>query len=150
MRVNQICSRTVESAPRNVSVLDAARRMREGHVGDLVIVDQRDGRKIPVGMITDRDLVVTVLARDAEHIRMLDAGDIMGDVLITASEDEDLEDVLRRMQSFAIRRLPIVDRQGALVGILSVDDIVIALSDEIARLADLVSLQQRRERRERP
>lgn len=150
MQVNEICNRNVESASRDIRLIDAAKRMRDGHVGDLVIVEQRDGKTIPVGMITDRDLVIAVLARDAEHVSLLDAGDVMGDRLITATEEEDLEPVLRRMQSFGVRRIPILDGNGALFGILSADDIIIALSDEIGRLADLVAQQPRAERKSRP
>jgi CBS domain-containing protein len=150
MQVSHICSRSVDHTARNVPIIEAARRMREGHVGDLVVVEERGGKTLPIGILTDRDLVVAVLAQDADHLRVLDVGDVMGALLVTATEDEDLEDVLHRMQTFAVRRVPIVDGDGALCGILSVDDIVVALSDEIGRLADLVSRQPRREREQRP
>jgi len=150
MEVDRIISRRVESAPRTLGVIEAARRMRDAHVGDLVIVDDVEGKKSPVGIVTDRDLVVAVLAPEAQHLRLLEVGDIMSDVLVTATEDESVDDVLRRMQSFGVRRVPVLDAAGSLCGVLSIDDIVMALADEFSRLADLVARQQLEEQRRRP
>jgi CBS domain-containing protein len=124
--------------------------MREEHVGDLVVVDEREGRRVPVGVITDRDIVVGILAKDGEHAKHLDVGDVIGGTLVTATEDEDLKPVLRRMRSFGVRRVPVVDDTGGLTGILSIDDVIAALSDEIAEVAALVSRQASRESDRRP
>lgn len=105
---------------------------------------------MPVGVLTDRDIVVGILAKDTEHVRLLDVGDVMERTLVTASEDEDLAAVLRRMRSFGVRRVPVVDARGDLTGILSVDDALPALSDEIAEVAALVSRQSKREPAHRP
>jgi len=151
MRVGEICSRTVSHVDRDTSVLTAARRMREEHVGDLVVVAAQNRGLVPVGVLTDRDIVVGILAKDVDHIRSLTVGDVVaGGPLVTATEDEDLAPVLRRMRSFSVRRVPVVDGRGALVGVLSVDDVVPALADEIAEVAALVSRQPRREPERRP
>ncbi len=150
MEVERIISRGVESAPRTLGVIEAARRMRDAHVGNLVIVDELEGRKVPVGIVTDRDIVVAVLAPEGAHLRLLEVGDVMEEVLVTATEDESIEDVLHRMQSFSVRRVPVVDAAGSLCGILSIDDIVVALADELSRLADLLSRQRHEEERRRP
>ncbi|HEY5146910.1 MAG TPA: CBS domain-containing protein [Polyangiaceae bacterium] len=150
MRIGEICSRTVSSVGPSTSLLGAARRMRDDHVGDLVVVDERGGRPVPIGVLTDRDIVVGVLAKDADHLRSLDVGDVIEGPLVTATEDEDLWPVLRRMRSFGVRRVPVVDAEGVLVGLLSADDIIPALGDELAELAALVSRQARREPGRRP
>jgi CBS domain-containing protein len=150
MRVSEICSRAVSHVTLSTSVIEAVRRMREEHVGDLVVVDERDGRQVPVGVLTDRDVVVGILARDADHLRTLDVRDVIGGTLVTASEDEDLAPVLRRMRSFGVRRVPVVDDKGSLAGVLSVDDVIPALSDEIAEVAALVARQAQREPERRP
>lgn len=150
MRVGEICVRTVSHVTRGTSVVEAARRMREEHVGDLVVVDASDGSPRPVGLLTDRDVVVGILASDADHLRSLDVGDVIGGTLVTASEDEDLAPVLKRMRSFGVRRVPVVDERGGLIGILSVDDVLPALSDELAELAALMSRQAQREPERRP
>jgi CBS domain-containing protein len=152
MRVSEICTRNVSYVRRDVGVLDAARRMREDHVGDLIVVDEREGGVAPVGVLTDRDVVVGVLARDSEHIGVLDVGDILDPEgpLVSATEDEDLGPVLHRMRSFGVRRLPVLDGRGLLAGVLSVDDAVAALANELAEVAALMSRQAGIESERRP
>jgi len=151
MQVGDICSRNVSWVSRGVRVLDAARRMRSEHVGDLVVIDERDGHPTPIGVFTDRDVVVGILAEDGEFISALQVGDVIRDdsPVVTATEDEDLTAVLKRMRSFSVRRVPVVDEKGTLVGILSIDDAIAALSDEIAEVAALVSHQAQREAQQR-
>ena len=151
MRVSEICSRSVSYVRRDTAVLEAARRMREDHVGDLIVVDERHGDEVvPVGVLTDRDVVVGVLAQDAEHVQSLDVGDVIAPDLVSATEDEDLRPVLHRMRSFGVRRLPVVDERGVLTGVLSVDDVIAALVDELAEVAALVTRQATRESERRP
>lgn len=147
MKVGEICSRNVSWVSRGVRVLDAARRMRMEHVGDLVVIDERDGRPTPVGVFTDRDVVVGILANDGEFLSALQVGDVIREdaPIITATEDEDLAPVLKRMRSFSVRRVPVIDDKGVLVGILSLDDAIAALSEEIAQVAALVTHQAQRE-----
>jgi CBS domain-containing protein len=160
MRVSEICSRTVSYVRRDTAILEAARRMREDHVGDLIVVDDargahegvREGELMPVGVLTDRDVVVGVLAQDPDHVRSLDVGDVIPPEgsLVSATEDEDLRPALHRMRSFGVRRLPVVDDRGVLAGVLSVDDVIAALVDELAEVAALVTRQATRESERRP
>ena len=110
----------------------------------------RDNLRIPVAMLTDRDIVIGVLAKDTEHLEQLSVGDVVSDDLITANEDEDVGDVLRRMRSFAVRRIPVLDDLGALKGILSLDDVLAGLADELAEVAQLMLRQRHREVEKRP
>lgn len=150
MKALDLLTRHVAIAKREDTLLDAAQRMREEHVGVLVVVEPRAGRRVPVGMLTDRDIVVGVVAKAATHLGSLTVADVMAREVVTATSDEDVFDVLQRMRSFAVRRLPIVDREGALEGILSVDDIVGGLSKELAEAATLLSWQRHRESARRP
>jgi CBS domain-containing protein len=146
MKIGEICSRNVSWVSRSAHILEAARRMRTEHVGDLVVVDDEEGRPVPIGVFTDRDVVVGVLAEDGEFLSALQVGDVLRDEpVVTATEDEDLAPVLKRMRSFSVRRVPVVDERGALVGVLSIDDAVAALADEIGQVAALVSHQAQRE-----
>jgi CBS domain-containing protein len=126
--------------------------MREEHVGDLIVVDEGEGGVKPVGVITDRDVVVGVLARDGDHVRTLDVGDVMSPdgALVSAGEDEDIRPVLARMRSSGVRRLPVTDASGRLAGVLSVDDVIAALAGELAEVAALVSQQAEMESARRP
>ncbi len=149
MKVLELLTRHVATTRRDEPLLTAIERMREEHVGALVVVEDGDARK-PIGMLTDRDIVVGVLAKDVSHVATLDVGDVMSTEPVTATGDEDVGDVLRRMRSFGVRRVPVVDAAGALEGLLSLDDVLVGLSDELAEAASLVSRQREHEPERRP
>lgn len=151
MKVEALLTRHVAFVRRGEPLLDAIRRMREEHVGALVVVDDRDGLRVPVGMLTDRDIVVGVFAKDVSHVTTLEVGDVMTADPVTATEDEDIGELLRRMRSFGVRRVPVVDAaSGHLRGIVSLDDVLAGLSDELAEAAALASHQREREPERRP
>jgi len=130
-------------------MLDAATRMRTSHVGALVVVENRNGRHFPVGIITDRDIVVGVVSGDPEHILYVLASDIMSEELVTAKEHESVEAALKKMEEHGVRRLPIVDVDGGLVGILTLDDVLQFLTAQQSELVALVAREQRHERQYR-
>jgi CBS domain-containing protein len=155
MRVLELFTRQVVTTRRDDSLVTAIEKMRDEHVGALVVVDERKGNgtktKKPIGMLTDRDIVVGVLAKDTAHLRTLDVGDVMSEApLITATGDEDLVDVLHRMRSFGVRRVPVVDDDGMLEGVLAFDDVIVGLSEELGEAAALVSRQRMQEPARRP
>lgn len=141
----ELCNRRVVTIGRTDTMLEAARRMRAHHVGSLVVVTEADSRITPVGLITDRDIVVGVLATAREYLDSVQVGDILTEPLVTAREKEGLPDALQRMRSHGIRRMPVVDEEGALVGLVAFDDLLEFLSDELAELTALVSREQRQE-----
>ena len=149
MTVGAICTRDVVVARPKTTIIDAAKRMREAHVGDIVAVDVRDGRQVPVGILTDRDIALSVVANNADYIQSLMMHDVMSDNLVTAREEEDLEAALSRMKEQGVRRLPVIDSDGALAGILTLDDILQHLSADQSELVTLMAREQRRERRYR-
>jgi CBS domain-containing protein len=144
MAVGEICNREVVIAEKTLSVVDAAQLMRKHHVGDLVVVEEKDGRKHPVGIVTDRDIVVEVVAAGVNP-DALKVGDIMGPEVATVREGEGLFEALRHMRDKGVRRMPVVDRDGGLVGILALDDLLSLLAEEMTELAKLVSHERQRE-----
>lgn len=145
MKLGEICNREVVFVRRAESALEASKLMRQYHVGDLVVVEERGASNVPVGIITDRDLVVQVLAREVDP-QSVSAGDLaVPDALVTASSEEDLQQALDRMRSRGIRRLPVVDETGALVGILAMDDILELLAEQVEDLVALIARQIQRE-----
>ena len=127
MAVGEICNREVVITEKSVSVVDAAKLMRSHHVGDLVVVEEKGGRKHPVGIVTDRDIVVEVVAAGV-NADALKVGDIMGPEVATVRESEGLFEALRYMRDKGVRRMPVVDREGGLVGILTLDDLLSLLA----------------------
>lgn len=144
MAVGEICNRDVVIAEKTLPVVEAAQLMRTHHVGDLVVVEEKAGRRHPVGIVTDRDIVVEVVAAGVDP-DALKVGDIMGPEVATVRESEGLYEALHYMRGKGVRRMPVVDRDGALVGILTLDDLLSLLAEEMTELAKLVSHEQQRE-----
>ena len=149
MPVGELCIRQVVVAPRKASVLEAAKLMRQYHVGDIVVTDDIDGRRVPVGIVTDRDIVLEVLAQELDATS-LTVGDIMAGDLITVRENEGVFQTIQLMRAKGARRAPVVNGEGTLVGIVSVDDLVELLAEELGELAKLISREQKREAELRP
>jgi len=149
MTVIDICNRNVVVAPKTEMIVDAAKRMRTSHVGALVVIDNRNGRHVPIGIVTDRDIVVNGLASDPEHITYLLVSDLMQRDLVTARDRDTVDEALKKMQEHGIRRLPIVDTTGALVGILTLDDVLQYVTAQQSELVALVAKEQRHERMHR-
>ncbi len=148
MTVGEICNREVVFVLRTESIAEAARLMRRHHVGDLVVVEEKQDRRVPVGILTDRDLVLEVIAEEVD-MGKLTVGDVMSFELVIAHEEDSLFDTLKRMRSRGIRRVPVVDRDGALAGILTVDDVLELLAETIGDIAALLEREQRREKERR-
>jgi len=145
MTIGKVCNREVVFIHAQASVPEAARLMREYHVGDLVVIKEKTGKRVPVGIVTDRDIVLEVIA---EGVSMDDVnvGDIMSDKLVTAREGDGLLETIKLMRAKGIRRLPVVNDDNELVGILSVDDLINLLSEQIVDLARLIAREQDREK----
>lgn len=145
MNVGQVCNREVIVVSRDTSILKACQLMRQFHVGALLVADERDGQRYPVGIMTDRDIVVELLAENLELDR-LSIDDAMSFELLTAEENEDLLVTIKRMRSHGVRRMPVVSREGTLVGLLAVDDLIELLAEQLTDLVKLISNEQDRER----
>ncbi len=140
MRTGEICTRQVVYCGRHASVLEIAQLMRNHHVGDLVVAETRDDVLKPLGVVTDRDLVVKVLAEGVAP-ETLTAADLMTRKLVTALDTESAHEAIVRMRAEGIRRLPIVDRGGALIGVLSADDVTEFLAEELTEVAHIAPRQ---------
>jgi len=149
MTVGEVCKRYVVVATADQTIVEAANHMRTSHVGDLVVVEHRQGRRVPVGIVTDRDIVVGVVATSADRIQSLRVGDIMTRDLVTAREHEPMGAALEKMQEHGIRRLPVVDGNDALIGIVTLDDVLEVLTEQQIGLVKIVAQEQRREEKVR-
>lgn len=144
MKAGQICNHHVVTVSPDDSIRTAAELMRQHHVGD-VVVAERNGKSLsPLGILTDRDIVVAVIAEDV-GLDEITVRDTMTDQLITANEDDDLLATLMQMRENGVRRLPVVDKAGRLVGILTADDVIGVVARELAEVWALIVRQQGRE-----
>jgi len=144
-QIGEICNREVVVATREVTVAEAAKLMRQYHVGTLVVVDRRDdGGRLPLGIVTDRDLVIEVTAMELNPA-VITVGDIMAPELVTAREDEGVLETMEIMRYKGVRRLPVVDRAGRLIGIVAIDDLLEILAEEMTELVKIVAREQAHE-----
>jgi CBS domain-containing protein len=148
MAIGKFCNRQVVFATRTTGIREAAQLMRRYHVGDLVVVDEAEGRRLPVGIVTDRDIVIEVIAKSLS-IDDVTVNDIMNPQLICVEEKEDVVETIRRMRTHGIRRIPVVGQDGGLVGIMSVDDMLDLLAEELTELAKVAPREQASEARTR-
>lgn len=148
MSIGEICNREVVFARPDESVRSAALLMREHHVGSLVVVDESGGKRIPAGILTDRDIAVGVVALGLDpEATLVDA--VMSPEVVVEREDAGVAETVALMRRKGLRRLPVVDRTGSLVGLVSADDLLELLAEELTGLASMVAREQRRETEQR-
>jgi CBS domain-containing protein len=134
MSIGRICVREVETVEPNETVYLAARRMLQRAVGSLVVVSDANQ---PIGILTDRDLVERVLAKGRSPVDTL-VQDVMSTGLKTITEDGAIESALALMRSGRFRRVPVVDDGGRLVGLISLDDVLMLRATEFTQIGRLL------------
>ncbi|MEX6501437.1 CBS domain-containing protein [Pseudomonas zhanjiangensis] len=151
MAIGEYCCREIVAITPSESVLVAARLMREHHVGDLVLVEPTDNQGfLPVGIITDRDIVLDLIANTEGDLSRIAVGDLQRRELLTVHEQEDVFAVIAKMRQAGVRRLPVVDDRGLLAGIIAADDLVGVLAEGLQDLARLTTYQGQQESSLRP
>ena len=148
MPIGEFCNRDVVFATRKMSVPEAAQLMRQFHVGDLVVVDQLEGKRVPVGVVTDRDMVIQIIAKSLDFNDFC-VGDIMSPQLVSVEEKEGVFETIRLMRAKGVRRIPVVNKEGGLEGIVSADDILDLLAEEMTELAKVAPREQEHEAKTR-
>lgn len=143
--IGEICNREVVYVNRDVSVHSACKLMRHYHVGSLVVVDEVDGKRMPVGILTDRDVVVEIDAMDLDA-KVITAGDIMSQELVTVPENHGLLETIEVMRFKGVRRVPVVDADNRLIGIVTIDDLLEVLAEELTNIAHIVAREQTHEK----
>lgn len=144
MQIGTVCTREVVHCNRDTTAREMAQLMRRRHVGDLLVAELRDGRLTPVGIVTDRDLVVEVMATGVSADTTT-AADLMISSLVSVQESDAVDEAIERMAVAGVRRLPVVDAHGALVGVLSVDDVLTVLAKQLGDIGRIARRQRSRE-----
>ncbi|MEN8141250.1 MAG: CBS domain-containing protein [Thermodesulfobacteriota bacterium] len=144
MSCGELCTRKVVVAGKGAAIVEVARLMRQYHVGDVVIVERGQDQAVPLGIITDRDIVVGLVASETD-LGAVTVADVMSFELVTVGEADMAWDALAKMRRKGVRRLLVVNDQGGLEGILTGDDMLEVLAEEVAMLAKVAGRAQRRE-----
>lgn len=148
MAIGAICNRDVVYVNREVTVQAACKLMRHYHVGCLVVVDEGDGKRVPVGVVTDRDVIMEVIAMDLDPT-VITAGDIMPQKLVTVPENHGVLETIEMMRFKGVRRMPVVGMENQLIGIVTIDDLLEVLAEELKDIVSVVSREQSHERQAR-
>ena len=144
MNAGELCNRHVITATRETNVSEAAQLMRDKHVGSLIIVAEQDNHMEPVGILTDRDIVIEVLAEKVDP-EAVTVGDIMTSAVLKVCEQDSILETARRMRARGVRRVPVVSNQCELVGVLAMDDILELLSEELSLLVKVTAREAEQE-----
>jgi CBS domain-containing protein len=144
LTAGDICKRKVTVGYRQTTLVAAAQLMREDHVGAVVVVEEDDGSRRVCGLVTDRDIVMSVVATGLQP-EPLCLEDIMSEQLVTVAEGDAMPDVMRAMRDHGVRRLPVVDAHDELLGIVTMDDVLKILVRELNMLVGTMETSIRHE-----
>jgi predicted transcriptional regulator len=148
MKVGEYCRRGVVTIYGDATIYEAARTMRDHHVGFLVVLDRNNLTRTPVGVLTDRDIVVQVDARSVD-VNSVAVSDVMTRQPVLAYEDDDLHDLMQGMHAAGVRRVPVIDAAGALTGIIAVDDVFEIVAGLMQNVCGSIATEHRMERETR-
>lgn len=146
MPVSECCNVDVVCCGPDTAVTDVAALMRRHHVGDVIVTEEQGGKRVAVGIVTDRDIVIGTIALQID-VGALTAGDVMSMPLATVQDDAGIVETLRKMRKHKVRRLPVLAHDGALFGIVTADDLINLLAMELSMMTDAICAQPLREAR---
>lgn len=149
MPIGDCCNLDVICCEANASIPEVAALMRQHHVGDVIVVGAREDARVPLGIVTDRDIVIEAVAPQVD-LNLLTAGDIMNAPLKTIRDSDGFFDTLQTMRELKVRRMPVVREDGTLYGIVTADDIIDILTMELSTITGAIREQPVVEVRTRP
>ena len=130
MNMTSMFAKPVTTVGPHTPLKTAARLMRKHNVGALVVTEEDH----PTGIVTDRDIALAVCERDLTPDTPVQA--VMTVPVETLRQDEGVYDAVRKMMELRVRRLPVIDEMGRLVGLVSLDDLLLTLSRALNQLAE--------------
>jgi len=148
LSINTLCNRDFVAVGRDDTVFKAATLMRQNHIGDVLVVEKVQDAVLPVGIVTDRDVVIEIIAPGLDP-HVITVGDIMLPAIFTIEENAGIFDAIRLMADKGIRRLPVVKKDGGLTGIITLDDLLLLLAKEFCSFAKLLTREQQNETEKR-
>jgi CBS domain-containing protein len=139
MNVHEICQKNVVTVRQTEGLIAAVQLMREKHIGYLVVIESEAQvqHPVPIGVLTDRDVVVSVMARTADA-RELTVGDVMTRKPVVVRDTDSIKVALQEMRRIGVRRLPVVNDDGRLTGVLSLDDLLDSFAGQLTEVAQAI------------
>lgn len=148
MLIREIATAEVVCCSVQTTASEAAQLMRHKHVGDLVLIDDPNDERNPLGIVTDRDLAIEVLGRGLDPASTT-VGSLNRSPVVIARDSEDSSTLIDRMRMHGVRRVPVVDDHGSVCGIVTLDDLLHVIVDDARSLLDVMAKGRKREQRMR-
>lgn len=146
MSAGEYCNRDVVIVSKTEPVREAIQLMRSHHVGDVVVVETLEETTVPVGILTDRDIVLELLAEGVD-LDAVSVGDVMSYELVTVTENTKLIDSIKIMRDKGVRRIPVINEAGGLEGLLTMDELLELVAEQLTDIVGLINKEQARESR---
>ena len=142
MSIGAVCNREVTIARAIESLQTTAELMQARRVGSIVVCNEvEESKRTPIGILTDRDIALAVL-RYGKGLDELVIGQAMTRNPLVLQEGEEAEGAIERLRERAVRRAPVVDSHGFLIGIISSDDLLELIAEELDAIARLIRRQR--------
>lgn len=135
MTLTELATADVVTADSDTDIHEILEHLDDRHVGSCVITDGDE----PIGIITDRMIAMSM--RDHDSLDGMSADDVMTEDLVTIGGDESHSRAVQMMSDEGIRRLPVVDDDGSLTGIITLDDIIMVMAAELSNASDVIERQ---------
>lgn len=148
MAIRDVCNRRIVTVYAGTDVLKAAQLMKSEHVGDVLVLEKSPDKKQNkvIGILTDRDVVKMVVANGISPANVL-VDDIMSRSLQVVNESLGIYEVIQNMHEAGVRRMPVVSSDGSILGLVTFDDLVSLLAQELVKLTEIIDRQIREEER---
>jgi CBS domain-containing protein len=139
--IGRFCVHNVVTVTRETAIAEAAKLMRKHHIGALVVVEQSREGPVPVGVVTDRDIVIEIVGAGLSP-ETVKVSEILQRPVVTVQQEAGYAEAVRSMSVNGVRRMPVVDANGALVGIITIDDILHQLAGPLLALGELAGRER--------
>jgi len=144
MKIGDICTRNPATVSTSATLAEVARLMKDRHIGTVIVTKAPLDRPVATGIITDRDIACAQLDRRSD-LASLSAEEVMTRNPLEINAEDALDKAIAKLRARGVRRAPVVSSSGALIGVISTDDLFAYVARELMLLARLVTLQPRQE-----
>lgn len=144
MRIGDLCTRDVQVVSPDTPLAQVIREMNRRHVGSVIVTELDGVQSKPIGIVTDRDIIRGEVTLKSD-VFSLCAADVMSRDLLIFLESVEMSDAIAALQQRGVRRAPVVDEDGYLRGIVTIDDLLPAVADQLKGIADLIGGQFKNE-----
>lgn len=140
MSIKEFYEQNVLTVAKDTSIVDVAKLMKSHNIGNVVVVDKKGSGASPVGIITDRDITIKIVA-DEVDLKQITVDEAMTEDLLILKDSQGLYEAIDMMCAKGVRRAPVVDAKKNIIGIATIDDLIVLIAEEFGSIAKLIRKQ---------